>query len=331
MATAYTAWWKPLCGRETSVDAETIAQKKAAIIDQYGDWTAHNICLGEDLYTIGQRIVGDEIKLRRIVQMVTDLSPRPLETMRVLDLACLEGLYGIELARRGAQVVGIEGRAANIEKARFAKEVLSLSNLELFQDDVRNLSRETYGEFDVVLCLGILYHLDAPDVFQFLERIAEVCRGFAIFHTHISETASTVQDYKGVQYWGSLYQEHEAESSQEERLKNLWASLDNPASFWPTRSSLYNALTQAGFTSVFECHIPPEPQIARDRITLVALKGQPQTLFSAPLLLQQPNELVPEAAPEVPVPVPAPAIAAPPEPPSALQKLKHRIKMLLQN
>ena len=40
--------------------------------------------------------------------------------VRVLDLASLEGMYALELARRGADVVAIEGREANVEKARFA-------------------------------------------------------------------------------------------------------------------------------------------------------------------------------------------------------------------
>ena len=44
------------------------------------------------------------------------------------------------------------------------------------QDDVRNLSVEKHGEFDVVLCLGNLYHLGAPDVFSFAARLSEVCR-----------------------------------------------------------------------------------------------------------------------------------------------------------
>jgi hypothetical protein len=41
------------------------------------------------------------------------------------------------------------------------------------QGDVRDLSRQEHGLFTVVLSIGILYHLDAPDVFTFVERIAE--------------------------------------------------------------------------------------------------------------------------------------------------------------
>src|SRR3989442_14143808 len=97
----------------------------------------------------------------------SDITNKPLDSLRVLDLACLEGLYGKEFARHGAAVFGKEGRKANIEKARFAKDALALENIRFVQDNVRNLSVQKYGYFDVVLCLGILYHLHVPDVFHF--------------------------------------------------------------------------------------------------------------------------------------------------------------------
>src|SRR4051812_24516142 len=150
------------------MNKETMQNQKDAIIQKYGDWTAHNIHLGDGAYTIKPAVVGDEVKLRRVVQCIEDICGGSVKGLRVLDLACLEGLYAIEFARRGANAVGIEGREANVEKARFAKRAIGLENIDFFQDDVRNLRVEKYGEFDVVLCLGILYHLDVPDVFDFI-------------------------------------------------------------------------------------------------------------------------------------------------------------------
>ena len=185
------------------MDIELIRQKKEEIIKRYGSWTAHNIQLKGDIYTIDKRIVGDEVKLRRIIQIASDIARTPLKNLRVLDLACLEGLYAVEFARRGAEVIAIEGRKANIEKARFAKDVLSLDNLELFKDDVRNFSREKYGYFDIVLCLGILYHLDNPDVFCFMERIAEACRSFMIIDTQISMFGEKSYLYKKKKWYNN--------------------------------------------------------------------------------------------------------------------------------
>jgi len=276
------------------MNIELIKQRKKEIIERYGSWTTHNIQLEGDIYTIDKRIVSDEIKLRRIVEIVADVAGEPLENLRVLDLACLEGLYAIELARHGAKAVAIEGREANIEKARFTKDVLSLDNLELIKDDVRNLSKEKYGYFDVVLCLGILYHLDVPDLFHFMEKIAEVCQRFTVIDTYISLSDKESHVYKGREYWGRPYIEYSANASAEEKANALWSSLDNPRSFWITRPSLYNLLSEVGFTSVYECHNPPILSQPYDRITLLAIKGRRENLISSPLVNELPKDAWPE-------------------------------------
>jgi SAM-dependent methyltransferase len=247
------------------------------------------------VYTIAPALTGDERRLQRVVQIVADLAPKPLHELRILDLACLEGQCCIEFARRGAAaVVGIEGRGQNLAKARFAKEALSLDQLELLQDDVRNLDRDRHGEFDVVLCLGILYHLDGPDVLPFLQRIASVCRGIAIVETHISLAAEEQRQHGGRVYWGRSFREHDSDSSRQTRLRSAWASIDNEFSFIPTRPSLINALGDVGFTTVCECLRPAVPEEDVDRVTLVAVRGTPARVASAPLLDGAPEERWPE-------------------------------------
>lgn len=276
------------------MDAEEITQRKQEVVDRYGSWTAHNIQLDDNLYTIEPRIVGDEVKLRRITQVIADIAGKPLPELRVLDLGSLEGLYAIELARHGANVVAIEVREANIEKIRFAKEALALDNLEVFADDVRNLDRKKYGQFDIVLCLGLLYHLDIPDLFDFVKRIAEVSSRAAIFDTHVSLLDEISQSYEGQDYWGVSFLEHREDETEEERNGKLWASADNPQSFWLTRASLENLLAHVGYTSVYECHNPPEVDKPIDRLTLVAVKGQRAELLSAPLMNDRADDRWPE-------------------------------------
>ncbi len=277
------------------MNIDLIQERKREIVERFGQWTAHNIQLQGDIYTIDKRVVGDEFQLRRVVQIASDVAREPLKNLRVLDLGCLEGLYAIEFARRGAKVVGIEGREANIEKARFSKEVLSLENLELIQDDVCNLSNEKHGHFDVVLCLGILYHLDVPDVFYFLKNIAEVCQRFTIIDTHVSRVGEEFHIHNGTKYFGMRVEEHSPNSTSEERARSLWASLDNAKSFWFTRPSLYNLLAHVGFTSVYECHYPLELHpYESERTTLLAIKGRREKLVSSPLVNVLPIEDWPE-------------------------------------
>ncbi len=268
------------------MDANALREEMRQVVERYGDWTDHNIHIAGDLYTIGEDVVST--RLRRIVQIVADASREPLKNLRVLDLACLEGLYAIEFARQGARTVAIEGRESSIEKARFVQKALGLDNLTLSQDDVRNLSREKHGEFDVVLCLGILYHLDAPDVFRFVENIARVTTGLAVIDTYVSLASKDVRSHEGKSYWGREVFEHSPSDSTEQRLDRVWASLDNPRSFWLTELSLYNLLSACGFTTVYKCQVPSDVHKPIDRVTLLAIKGKPQTLMSTPRVNEMP-------------------------------------------
>lgn len=255
--------------------------KKEEIIRKYGPWTAYDIKLDEGIYTMEERTPNPSLK--KVVGMIADVAQCELKELRILDLACLEGHYSIELAMHGAKVVGIEGREANIKKAIFTRDVLGLNNLEFFQDDVRNLSKEKYGEFDVVICSGILYHLDSPDVFSFLESIYEVCRRFVIIDTHIASSPNTAVSYKNFPYKGQIYFEHAPTSSIEEKLDRKWASIDNISSFWFTKGSLYNFLIQTGFSSISESKSRNNTAFSEnDRITLLAFKNKPIEILSSP-------------------------------------------------
>jgi SAM-dependent methyltransferase len=267
------------------MDTQALQTRMRELISRHGPWTT-NIHLGDGVYTIDRNVPSDHAKLVRFGQLISDLTGQPIAALRILDLACLEGEFAIEFARQGASVVGIEGRMENIEKGRLSTEALGLSNLQLLQDDVRNLSLEKHGSFDAVICSGILYHLDSPDVVSFLEKVGEVCKRCAIIDTHVSLFGGKSFVYKNESYAGNVYIEHHAKASPAERRRIVWASLDNTNSFWLTRPSLYNALTAAGFTSVYECHTPVYIGPPLDRVTLVALKGspyRPMANSSAPL------------------------------------------------
>jgi SAM-dependent methyltransferase len=210
----------------------------------------------------------------KINQMVIDNLRKPINETRILDLASLEGDFSAEMAIRGARVVSIEGRASNIE---IAKQKFNYPNIEYIQDDVRNLSVEKYGRFDVVLCLGILYHLDTPDCFALLDAISSVCDGFAIIDTHISWRGTSPATHNGRNYIGWQYTEYQQAPSKEIEESSRWASIGNTKSFWPTKPSLINALVDSGFSSVYECQYPAWNDIPADRVALVALKGGRET------------------------------------------------------
>jgi SAM-dependent methyltransferase len=258
---------------------ELIAQRDR-VVAEYGPWTSHSIHLGEDVWT-GEP--GENWRVGRFRRIMKDFGFASLTGLRVLDLACLEGLFAIEYARQGAETVGIEGRRANIEKAKYARDVLGVSSCELFQDDVRNLSREKYGTFDIVLCAGILYHLDTPDMLIFIKRISDVCERLAIIDTHVAlETLRRNPfdlgklhnlTFEGCEYEGRYFTEHCSIASPQEKESRLWASLDNHTSFWLTRRSLFNAIERCGFGAVYDnLRDIKENGDETDRVVFVAVK-----------------------------------------------------------
>ncbi len=279
----------------TTADSADTRKRLADFVSENGEWTAFNIHLGSDIYTINPALTDE--RLRRIVQLLSDLAHKPLDQLRFADLACAEGHYAIEAAMHGCESVGIEGRERNTAKARFAQNILGLETLTFVTDDLRNFSKENYGVFDVVLAAGILYHLDHPDVFQFLERIGDACEDLLILDTYISLEREESFTYKDRTYHGRYYREHPKSATKEERELQLWSSLDNPRSFWLTRASLYNFLQEVGFTSVLEVHLPWVTDFRADRITLVAVKGKRAHALSSPVSDALPIKPYPEPTP----------------------------------
>ncbi|HET6183569.1 MAG TPA: class I SAM-dependent methyltransferase [Acetobacteraceae bacterium] len=281
------------------MQSEDARRELSEAVGRWGPWTAHNIRLADGVFTLGEHIASP--KVRRVLQVVADLAGKPLDRLRVLDLACLEAQYAIEFALHGARVTAIEGRQTNIEKARFAKRILQLDALDLVQGDVRDLHVDRYGQFDVVLCLGILYHLDVPDVFAFLERIAACSSGLAVFDTYVSLAPKRSYEYKGREYWGRDIQEHTPNEDISARKAKLWSSIDNAKSVWLTTPTLLNLLTRFGFTSAYECHVPVETGKPLDRVTIVAIKGRAMALRTCPAT----NDLAANECPEREVRLPS--------------------------
>jgi SAM-dependent methyltransferase len=220
-------------------------------------------------------------RARRIIQSVCDFRRNAIKGARIADLGCAHGQFALEFARRGADAFGIEPRDEWLRRANAQKTSLKLDSVSFIKDDVRNFTRNNYGQFDVVLCLGLLYHLDAPDVFECLANIYEACADFALIDTQISLRPAESREWCGRTYWGWSYEEHPLAASTEAKVAVLGASIDNERSFWLTRSSLLNCLQFVGFSSVVECCNPINSRhvddgqmcLYADYPTFIAIKG----------------------------------------------------------
>jgi tRNA (mo5U34)-methyltransferase len=126
-------------------------------IHELGDWF-HNVRIA-GVQTAPHHPLGDypAVKWRRFEHAL----PKDLSGMSVLDIGCNAGFYSVEMKRRGAdRVVAIDTDERYLAQARFVAETANVSiefrNLSIY--DVAQIGER----FDLVLCLGVLYHLRHP-------------------------------------------------------------------------------------------------------------------------------------------------------------------------
>jgi tRNA (mo5U34)-methyltransferase len=127
-------------------------------IDALAPWF-HNMNLG-GIWTAPDHFLGDYpgSKFERFAPHL----PKSLKGKSVLDIGCNAGFYSIEMKRRGAeQVVAIDSDDRYLEQARLASEVLGLRDIEFRKLDVYNVGR-LGRRFDLVIFMGVLYHLRHP-------------------------------------------------------------------------------------------------------------------------------------------------------------------------
>lgn len=119
----------------------------------------HNLDLG-GMRTAPDHFLGDypASKFRRFATAL----PHDLSGKSVLDIGCNAGFYSMAMKERGAaRVLAVDSDDRYLDQARLAAEVLGHRDIEF-----RNLSVYDVGaigeRFDVVVFMGVLYHLRHP-------------------------------------------------------------------------------------------------------------------------------------------------------------------------
>ena len=140
----------------------------------------HTIDFGNGVVTPG--IDDTPLKLKSIGL------PDDLRGMAVLDIGAADGFFSFEAERRGAvRVLAIDVPVSGIlglrERFALAREALGCSRVQDLGMDVYELSPEKVGVIDVVLFLGVLYHLKHP--LLGLERVRSVTGKLLILETHV--------------------------------------------------------------------------------------------------------------------------------------------------
>jgi tRNA (mo5U34)-methyltransferase len=140
-------------GFETAVEGLALEQQ----IESLGPWF-HNLRLN-GIETAPNHFLGDypEVKFRAFRHVL----PENLAGKTVLDVGCNAGFYSLEMKRRGAsRVLGIDTNEHYLRQARFAARVEG-AEIDFLRMPVWDVA--TLGErFDLVIFMGVLYHLRHP-------------------------------------------------------------------------------------------------------------------------------------------------------------------------
>lgn len=152
-------------------------EEKRRLVATRTDWF-HSIDVGDGIVTPGMvppaylRFVLDTLQL-----------PADMRGMRVLDVGAYDGYFGFECERRGAEVVAVDVNPIDLHCLGVAQQLLN-SNVRYLQMSVYDLQADALGgPFDLVLCLGVYYHL--RHLFVALDNLWQITTGELRMETHV--------------------------------------------------------------------------------------------------------------------------------------------------
>jgi tRNA (mo5U34)-methyltransferase len=188
--------------------------------------------------------------------------PEELHGKRVLDIGASDGFFTLELARRGARVVAIDYRSKD-SHGFGVMEKLNGVDIEYHQMNLYNLSAEKFGQFDIIVFMGVLYHL--PDMLRALAKVRELSVGTMFLETHadtsLESEIAAARYYRGSSLAGDI--------------TNFWS---------PNRRCVLDMLADAGF----QCE---RDEAWGDRLFVVTTVDQADTRISEKMRLAYTDDL----------------------------------------
>jgi len=208
-------------------------------VTELGQWF-HNLDLG-GVKTAPDHFLGDypEVKWQRFASSVPD----DLTGKSVLDVGCNAGFYSIQMKRRGAnRVVGIDTDEKYLDQARFAAKV-SGAEIEFRKLSVYRVG-ELHEKFDLVLFMGVLYHLRHP--LLALDLLHEhVVGDLLVAQSMLRGSSESIEVPPDFPFW-------ESELFEDEKFPSMYfvekRYANDPTNWWiPNRACFEAMLRSAGF------------------------------------------------------------------------------------
>jgi SAM-dependent methyltransferase len=174
-----------------------------------------------------------EQRRRHVLDSLVRACGGSLAGRRVLDLGCNAGWWSLAALDAGAEhVTGIDGRAMHVEQAElvFSVKQVDPARYAFRQADLLALDALAGGPFDVVLCLGLLYHVNRP--FELMRLMARTGAPVLCIDTEVSQLPGSAFDVRF------------------DDPANPKDALDDALVLVPTRRAVHDLVAQFGYRCV---------------------------------------------------------------------------------
>jgi len=170
-----------------------------------------------------------------------------------IDLACHQGWFSLKLREFGfGSVHGIDARQQHADDARLIAEATGTTQVAFSRGDVHGLSPAIHGTHDLVLCFGLLYHLENP--IGALRVARALCKRVCLIETQVAPGQTGVVDYGSYRFVkpieGSFVIVDETDETHGPEASTLGISLI------PSLEALHFILRKVGFSRVEQLPVP---------------------------------------------------------------------------
>jgi tRNA (mo5U34)-methyltransferase len=158
----------------------------------------------------------------------------------VLELGSHEGYFTVQLAKRCKHVTAVEIRPSKVVCALVRNFVHDLHNVKLCLTDVRDVGAD-FGRFDIVVHLGVLYHLSNP--VEHLYKIRDLSDNLLLCTQYCDETTAFQRSdirFGNRSYRAHVYREH--------GWKDSWSGVES-TSLWLYRDDVLALVRDVGYES----------------------------------------------------------------------------------
>lgn len=135
-----------------------------------------------------------DTRWRLLEHSLEGVYPDGYESLTAIDLAAHQGWFAMNLARAGLRrVTCVDQRESHVQDSRLMATLQGFGDMRFLHSDIFDLDAEALGTFDVVLMLGLLYHLENPVGALRLARA--LCRDTLYLETQIVPGVTGMVDF----------------------------------------------------------------------------------------------------------------------------------------